>query len=74
MDDYRFGKGIELEPNTFQLNIHETNEYQSIQHFLRSEDIPVYFSDFFRISYERTDTTFGNRACLNSDWLITVEK
>lgn len=73
-DDYRFGKGSQVERNTFQLDISDTNEYQSIQHFLESDDIPAYFADFGRVSFERTDTTFGNRTCLNSDWLISAEK
>lgn len=73
-DDYRFGKGVELEPQTFQLNISDTNELDSIQHFLSEGDVPRYFAQFSRLSFERAETTFGNRTGVNSDWLITVEK
>jgi ubiquinone/menaquinone biosynthesis C-methylase UbiE len=73
-DDYRFGKGKELERNTIQLNIEDTNEYGTIQHFLDAGDVPVYFSEFRQVSFEKTQTTFANRSGVNSDWLITAQK
>jgi SAM-dependent methyltransferase len=73
-DDYRFGKGTQLGHNTFQLNISETNELHSTQHFLAAEDVPVYFANFSQVIFEKTETSFGNRSRLDSDWLITVEK
>lgn len=72
--DYRFGKGEETAPNTFRLAITNTNECGTIQHFLASSDIPDYFREFRDVSFEKTDITFGNRAGLNSDWLITATK
>jgi SAM-dependent methyltransferase len=72
--DYRFGKGEQLERNTFQLKIEETNEYNTVQHFLMENDIPICFAAFSRTSYEKTETTFANHSRLNSDWLITAEK
>ena len=72
--DYRFGKGEQLERNTFRLNITETNEYDTIQHFLAEEDIPAYFAAFSCMSYEKTETTFADHSRMNSDWLITAEK
>lgn len=73
-DDYRFGKGVRLGRNTFQLTIAETNELHSTQHFLAADDVPVYFARFAYMGFEKTETTFGNRSGINSDWLITVEK
>jgi SAM-dependent methyltransferase len=73
-DDYRFGKGVRLGHNTFQLTIAETNELHSTQHFLAADDVPVYFARFAHVGFEKTETTFGNRSGTNSDWLITVEK
>jgi SAM-dependent methyltransferase len=73
-DDYRFGKGERLDHNTFQLTIADTNELHSTQHFLDADDVITYFAAFSHVSFERTDTTFGNRTGLNSDWLITAEK
>lgn len=73
-DDYRFGKGVRLAHNTFQLTIAETNELHSTQHFLAADDVPAYFAGFAHVSFEKTETTFGNRSGTNSDWLITVEK
>lgn len=73
-DDYRFGKGERLEPNTFRLNISDTNEFDTVQHFLSAEDIPVRFSSYSNVSFEKTETTFAGRSRLDSDWLITVTK
>jgi SAM-dependent methyltransferase len=73
-DDYRFGKGIRLEQNTFQLSISETNELHSIQHFLAADVVPIYFDKFAHVSFEKTETTFENRSGTNSDWLITAQK
>jgi ubiquinone/menaquinone biosynthesis C-methylase UbiE len=74
IDDYRYGKGRELGPNTFQLDISETNELATVQHFLTAEDIPEYFGAFSKVSFEKSDWTTCGRTRLNSDWLITVEK
>ena len=73
-DDYRFGKGVRLGHNTFQLSITETNELHSTQHFLAADDVPMYFARFAQVSFEKNETTFGNRSGMNSDWLITAEK
>ena len=74
LDDYRFGKGRKLEENTFQLDIADTNEFGTVEHFLPAEDIDQYFAAFAKISFEKTETTSANRSRVNSDWLITVEK
>jgi len=72
--DCRFGKGEEIEPNTYKLTITETNEQGTVQHFLSADDITEYFSDFSKVSFEKSETTFANRRFLNSDWLVTAEK
>lgn len=74
LDDYRFGKGTKLGHNTFDLNIADTNELGTVEHFVGSEDIRAYFAAFSRIAFEKTETTSANRTRLDSDWLITVEK
>lgn len=73
-DDYRYGKGRALEPKTFELDISETNELGTIQHFLTAQDIPEYFTPFSDVNFEKSDWTFCGRTRLNSDWLITAEK
>jgi ubiquinone/menaquinone biosynthesis C-methylase UbiE len=73
-DDYRFGKGEQLEPNTFNLNIHDTNEHGTIQHFLGEKAVREYFSAFSNLEFEKTETTFMQLQAVNSDWLITAEK
>ena len=73
-DDYRCGKGVEIEPQTFRLEIDETNELGTIQHFLSEQDVPDVFRAFSSIAFERTEVTFAARQKKNSDWLITVRK
>jgi ubiquinone/menaquinone biosynthesis C-methylase UbiE len=73
-DDYRYGKGSELGPNTFELDISETNELGTIQHFLTARDIPEYFVLFSKVSFEKAEWTTCDRTRLNSDWMITAEK
>jgi SAM-dependent methyltransferase len=72
--DSRFGKGEPIGPNTFRLKIKDTNECDTIQHFVDAEDIETLFAGFSGTSFERTETTFVNRSRLDSDWLITSEK
>jgi ubiquinone/menaquinone biosynthesis C-methylase UbiE len=72
--DYRHGKGEQLEPNTFKLNIHDTNEHGTIQHFLDEKAVHEYFAAFSKLELEKTETTFLQMQAINSDWLITVEK
>jgi hypothetical protein len=72
-DDYRSGRGRQLEHNTFQLEKAETDECGSIQHLLTADDVPGYFVNFSRLAFERIDTTFASRTGVNSDWLVTGE-
>lgn len=44
------------------------------QHFLDAGDVPLYFSEFCQVTFEKDRTTFGNRRGVNSDWLITAER
>lgn len=72
--DSRFNKGVQIDPQTFRLTISETNELGTVQHFLAAEDILSYFSQFSRVSFEKSETTSDNRQFVDSDWLITAEK
>jgi SAM-dependent methyltransferase len=74
LDDYRFGKGKQLEVNTFQLDIADTNEIGTVEHFIGAEHIGAYFAAFSRVEFEKTETTSANCTRLDSDWLITAEK
>jgi ubiquinone/menaquinone biosynthesis C-methylase UbiE len=73
-NDYRFGKGKQIEENTFILTISKTNEEGMPVHFLTEEAVYEYFSQFSRINLERYEYTYDNLKQLNSDWIITVEK
>jgi SAM-dependent methyltransferase len=72
--DYRAGKGDELEPGTYRLTIADTNEFGSVQHFLAEDEVPALFSAFSVVRFEKTETTFGDRRHVNSDWLIRVRR
>ena len=73
-DDYRYGKGREVGPNTFELDISETNELGTIQHFVTAHDIAGYFVRFSKLNFEKAEWTTCDRTRLNSDWMITAEK
>ena len=73
-DDYRFGKGKEIEKNTFELKIGDTNEKDMLLHFLDREEINEIFNAFSEIFVEKTETTFCNSEKKNSDWIIKVKK
>lgn len=72
--DYRFGKGTQLERNTYRMEISDTSEFGASLHFLTEADIPDYFRDFAHVTFESSELTFGNRSRLDSDWIITAEK
>ncbi len=72
--DYRFGKGKELEPGTFQLDISDTSEEGTVQHFLSEADVYHRFAAFSEIRLEKTETTFALGKKTNSDWLIDLRK
>lgn len=73
-DDYRYGKGKEIERNTFVLGIEETNEVNLTMHFLSLQDVHDYFKKVSLINIEKNEFTSNNLKVLNSDWLITVVK
>lgn len=74
VDDYRYGKGEPLEPDTFRLTISDTNELGAVMHFLSEGSVPKYFEQFALVEFEKAEATFRDRTCVNSDWLITVRK
>lgn len=73
-DDYRFGKGRELEKNTFILDIEDTNEKGMTHHFLDKDEINDIFGRFNIMNVEKTETTFSNSKKKNSEWIIILEK
>ena len=74
LDDYRYGKGVALEEKTFRLEIDDTNERGTVQHFVEESDVPILFQEFSEVQFEKTETTFHERQAANSEWLITVRK
>lgn len=71
-DDYRYGKGIKIDENSYILNIDETNEKGMNMCFLSRKQIDEIFSEFKKVYVNKTETTFSNRK--DSDWLITAYK
>lgn len=73
-DDYRYGKGKQVDKNTFILDIEDTNEKGMVMHFLDRAEINDIFGKFNKIILEKTETTFSNLEKKNSDWIIIVRK
>jgi hypothetical protein len=73
-DDYRYGKGTQIEDHTYMLNIDETNEKGMVMHFLDRAEINDTFKDFSELVVEKLENTFSNLQNKNSDWLILVKK
>jgi SAM-dependent methyltransferase len=72
--DYRYGKGAQLEPDTFRLDIEDTNERGAVMHFLRENAVSQMFAVFSRVMFELTEVTFAARTQRNSDWIIQVTR
>jgi ubiquinone/menaquinone biosynthesis C-methylase UbiE len=73
-DDFRHGKGEAIEPDTYLLNISETNEEGTVQHFLSEATVPAMFAGFAYLEFEKTEWTFAARTAKNSDWLVSLRK
>lgn len=73
-DDHRHGRGLEVEPNTYLLDIPETNEVDMLMHFVDREGLDRAFSGFSNIIVERHDHTANGGAILNSDWIVEATR
>jgi SAM-dependent methyltransferase len=73
-DDYRYGKGEEIEPGTFLIDADDTNERDTVQSFLGEDEVAERFAAFSELSFELTETSFGGRTGKNSDWLVSATK
>jgi ubiquinone/menaquinone biosynthesis C-methylase UbiE len=73
-DDFRYGKGEALEPDTYVIKIAETNEEGTVQHFLSESALRAAFAVFSGVEFERMEYTFSARTAKDSDWLISLMK
>ena len=73
-DDYRFGKGKQIDSNTYILNIIDTGEVGMILNFLDREEIHDLFSHFKKITIGKSDVTSINSDRKDSHWIIYLEK
>jgi SAM-dependent methyltransferase len=72
--DFRRGRGKPLGEETYLLDIAETSECGTVQHFLSEEAVQTYYSHFASSRFELTETTFADRTARHSNWLVTVRK
>lgn len=73
-NDFRFGKGVKIDKNSFVFDSNDTNEMGMKNCFLSEEDVYKLFEDFQDISLDRLECTLNNRQIKNSDWIIVVMK
>lgn len=74
IDDCRFGKGKEIEKNTFVLTSGDATEKGMMGHFLDVREIKEIFNKFKKVSIGKTETTLDSLKKKNSDWIIKVQK
>jgi ubiquinone/menaquinone biosynthesis C-methylase UbiE len=72
--DYRAGKGVQVERGTYRLEVTDTNEFGTVQHFLSEDDVQAVYGAFSSLAFELSETTFADRSKTNSDWLVSVIK
>ena len=73
-DDYRFGKGKQIDSNTYILNIIDTGEIGMILNFLDREEIHDLFIHFKKITIGKSEVTSINSDRKDSHWIIYLEK
>lgn len=77
--DYRYGKGIEIEKNTFLIQENDEtkcafNENGMKIHFFTKHEVEELFEDFSELSLDEIIETHDNGAYMDSNFLITVKK
>lgn len=72
--DGRYGRGREIEPNTFVLADDSTNELGMPGHFIDRKEVDELFSEFTDVMVDWQDQTLRSGTFLNSDWIIDAMK
>ncbi|MDD5759669.1 MAG: class I SAM-dependent methyltransferase [Desulfobulbaceae bacterium] len=72
--DCRFGKGLQLDSNSFLFEDNDTNECGMKNCFLAKDEVLMLFGEFSDVSLDRSDFTMNNGEIVNSDWIITANK
>lgn len=77
--DYRFGKGKEIEKNTFIIDVNEKdkcafNENNMIMHFFEMDEILELFKMFDKIVVDEIIETHENMEYSDANYIITVTK
>lgn len=72
--DGRYGRGTQLETNTFVQTDDLTNERGMPMHFLDRAEIDELFAGFTDLSVDWVDHTTNSGTFLNSDWVIDARK
>ncbi len=77
--DYRFGKGKEIEKNTFLIEEKDQskssfNENGMVMHFFNQDEIEEYFRDFSKIEINKTIETHDHGLIKDENFIITLIK
>lgn len=78
-NDYRYGQGKEIEPNTFVIDVKDKNASASAEtglptHFFSEDELRSAFSDFTQVSIDTMAFSRMNGKYLNFDYLVTAIK
>jgi len=72
--DRRYGKGSEIEKNTFIMDSDFSNEQGFLIHFFEKEELMELFSKFSKLTIGTIQESIDSLEQLNSDYLVTVMK
>ena len=77
--DYRYGRGEELEKNTFLINEEDEtkgafNENGMVMHFFEKKELLQLFNSFKSCTIETITKTFDNEKLCDSDYIVLFEK
>ncbi|QAY67768.1 class I SAM-dependent methyltransferase [Paenibacillus protaetiae] len=73
-DDKRYGKGVEIETNTFRMDSDFSNELGMTIHFFSEQELAVLFSGFSDLSIGFLKEGFASLTECDADFLVTVTK
>lgn len=74
IQDLRYGKGNEIEPNTFRMTDNGTNEEGMLMHFFSIEEVHDLFVNFSEVRVGIHDFTMISVEQYNSDLIVTITK
>lgn len=73
-EDYRWGRGMQVDACTWRQTANDTNEAGQTICFLDKPALQWLAGPFRGLTYERREQTFDGREKVNSDWILTLTK